>query len=355
MSNTGSDGLPSELTRQREFLADSVPSYARALSLLESELPAGLALRLGRCWAGHQFTSFYERPLLLLASLRFAALTDGARHPLYPGLVSPAHADAITPMALRAALEDERVWRALEQRKVQTNETSRSVAWLWVATLIARQDPRAVFSLFDIGASAGLNLVGDQLPPCWSHSDGRALIEPMPALSITTRAGFDRCPLDATRADDARWLRACVWPGQTERMQRLETALTAFARLAETGQQPRVHQASARDVPSRLLSNASRPIAYQTLVVDYLEPSEREAYTTGMQRWLAAHPGAACWVELELLHDDSPPDRSAAIRVHVSDRSGHPRDFLLARCHPHPQVLHVEGEQVRAFSRWIES
>lgn len=128
MSNTGSDGLPSELTRQREFLADSVPSYARALSLLESELPAGLALRLGRCWAGHQFTSFYERPLLLLASLRFAALTDGARHPLYPGLVSPAHADAITPMALRAALRTSAC--GTRSSSARSKPTRRVVRWL---------------------------------------------------------------------------------------------------------------------------------------------------------------------------------------------------------------------------------
>jgi hypothetical protein len=48
---------------------------------------------------------------------------------------------------------------------------------------------------------------------------------------VVARIGIDLDPVDVTDTDDARWLRACLWPDQPERAARLaaEMALAATA------------------------------------------------------------------------------------------------------------------------------
>jgi hypothetical protein len=48
---------------------------------------------------------------------------------------------------------------------------------------------------------------------------------------VVARVGVDLDPVDVTDADEARWLRACLWPDQPERAARLdaEMALAATA------------------------------------------------------------------------------------------------------------------------------
>ena len=48
---------------------------------------------------------------------------------------------------------------------------------------------------------------------------------------VVARIGVDRDPLDVTDAENARWLRACLWPDQPEQAARLdaEIALAATA------------------------------------------------------------------------------------------------------------------------------
>jgi len=49
----------------------------------------------------------------------------------------------------------------------------------------------------------------------------------MPA--VVARVGVDLDPVDVTDADDARWLRACLWPDQPERVARLEAEMALAA------------------------------------------------------------------------------------------------------------------------------
>jgi hypothetical protein len=46
---------------------------------------------------------------------------------------------------------------------------------------------------------------------------------------VVARVGVDLDPLDVTDPDDARWLRACLWPDQPERIARLEAELALAA------------------------------------------------------------------------------------------------------------------------------
>ncbi|HET6986658.1 MAG TPA: DUF2332 domain-containing protein [Kribbella sp.] len=46
---------------------------------------------------------------------------------------------------------------------------------------------------------------------------------------VVARVGVDLDPFDVTDVDDSRWLRACVWPDQPERMATLEAELALAA------------------------------------------------------------------------------------------------------------------------------
>jgi hypothetical protein len=159
-----------------------------------------------------------------------------------------------------------------------------------------------------------------------------------------SRLGLDAAPLDALREEDARWLRACVWPGETERAARLEAALEAFRVARIRPDAPVLVPVAARNVPARLdlLSAADTSalvLAYQSHVRDYLEPGERAEYEDGMRAWLATHPaGRALWIELEPIPGEAEPP--VAIVAHVRGPKGEVRDVELGRCGHHPRRVH---------------
>lgn len=346
MSGDPLHGLEKDLAEQREFMRTRAPVYATLLELMPGALDAGAQARLRNAWRERTFGPPYERPLLLLAALKYDALAEGAAHPLWDTLAADEPRAAGMP-GLSAALgaDRERVWQALETRYVQTNETSRAVVWLWPAHLLARVEPDCSVDLFDLGASAGLNLVADRLPSMWEEPDGAALgLEPLP--SIGRRTGFDLRPLDVRGDDDARWLEACVWTGQGERAARLAASIGAFRADPAT-----VERATAADMPGRLppgTQDGPRAIAYQSIFSGYLEADERRAYHDGMWQWLAGSaPGSALWTELEVrkqFKDGAPP---AAITAHFVDGAGARRSLVLALCEPHPRVIHADQSAVR--------
>lgn len=341
-------GLAADLETQRRYVAEQVPVYARMLELLPGVITGARRERLVTAWASREFDAFYERPLLLLAALRDEALLEGSSHPLWKAIAADEpSADDLTRSALEAALDRDRVWELLAQRYVQTNETSRAVAWLWPAALIARERPGREVALFDIGASAGLNLVADRLPPIWEDGQGRPLAV-SPLAPIASRRGFDARPLDALDPDTERWLRACVWPGQHERLTRLDQSAAALLELAATGGAPVIDELSAAEVPGELpRGNDEILLAYQTVVRDYLAADERLAYEAGMLGWLAeSEQGRAAWIQLELEGGVDVP-KPFAITARIGGASDDPIE--LARCDPHPRELIVDGGQVARF------
>ncbi len=133
------------------------------------------------------------------------------------------------------------------RRQVRTNETGRyAVLYPAIAEAAHRTGANAI-GLIDVGCSAGLNLNVDRVGI--TYSNGQSLGDPsspvqlsssivgdrpIPARAmpeVAARVGVDLDPVDVTDADDARWLRACLWPDQPERAARLkaEMALAAMA------------------------------------------------------------------------------------------------------------------------------
>jgi hypothetical protein len=356
MARAGVFRLDEEIAMQREAIRDRAPSYERALALLPSVLDGPAGRFVDAAWEARRFLAWYERPLLLLASLRFDALASGPDHPLHRALAGDdPDAAAVTAERLAAALDGsrERVFDCLAHRSVQTNETSRAVAWLWPAALAGASRGLRPIALADVGASAGLNLVADALPPMWTD-DGGAPLEVATAVRAAARLGLDAAPLDPLDRNDALWLRACIWPGETRREERLDLALAAFRAARVRPDAPVLVPIAASNVPARLdLLSAAQPdalvLAYQTVMRDYLEPAEREEYEAGMRDWLGTHPpGRALWVELEPLGDGHA--LAATLVVHVRAPSGAPTSLELARCGVHPTRVELRRGAAAALS-----
>jgi hypothetical protein len=326
--------------------------YARLIDLLAPLLAGEIAERLRAAWARRSFGPFYERPMLLLAALRDDALREGSAHPLWAAIGAPEpDLEAVSSEALVEALgpDREHLWESLATRYVQTNDISRAVAWTWPAAIAASVDADRPLELHDIGASAGLNLIADRAGVAWSRGDGGALAtSPLPA--VVGRTGYDLRPVDVSEEAQARWLRACVWPGQRIRLDHLEAGIAAFQAASGMTDEPRLELLDAADVPGRLPipgERGARAIVYATIVRDYLPDAVRERYRAGVRDWLgAAAPGAALWSELEITTEERPAGPPVDLVVHVRAERGI-ESLLLGRTEPHPRSVEVSGDAVK--------
>jgi hypothetical protein len=348
--------LVDDIARWRQVVPSRAPSYHRLLqevvSLLEDGTREGaeLAKRIDDAWAQRTFHIFYERPLLLIAALRLRALSAGATHPLWPALAAPEpDPRSITRSALLEALADDAVFVCLRSNFVQTNETSRALAWLWPAQLIGCDDGARPLVLVEVGASAGLNLTADRLPSPWTNQSG-ARVPSVRAPALPVRIGIDAYPLDVCSDRDANWLRACVWPGEHDRIARLEVAIAAFraapAQLerGDVTVAPNVLRAACATRHERTVV-----LAFQTIVRDYLEPDKRARYEREMRRWIADSAVASTvWVEIEL--ENAEPDKPLPIVAHVRDATG-VVDIVLGTTGYHPAVVVVDDAAVERFAR----
>lgn len=123
----------------------------------------------------------------------------------------------------------------------QTNEVGRS-AVLMGGLLVIAAETKMPLSLFELGASGGLNLILDsygyrlgtvdsgksssqlQLTPEW-----RGTSPPGAEVVIVRRRGVDLMPLDVSSPAGRERLRAYIWPDQAERLARTKTAIDIAA------------------------------------------------------------------------------------------------------------------------------
>lgn len=169
----------------------------------------------------------------------------------------------------------------------QTNEIGRSAALVGALRhLVAEAD--LPVRLHEIGASAGLNLLGDQFR--FTTTSGRAYgpadspvvlsgawtgaeLPDGPPLRVVERAGTDLAPLDACSEQGRLLLTSYVWPDQLARMERLRGALTMAKRLPVT-----VSAASAREAVDRLeLTDGSWTVVWHSVMWQYVGGEEQQA------------------------------------------------------------------------------
>ncbi len=145
----------------------------------------------------------------------------------------------------------------------QTNEVARS-AVLMAGLSVVAEATGLPLALYELGASAGLNLVLDRygyrlgalrlgradaavvLSPSWQGPP-----PPDAPVRVVRRRGVDQAPLDVTAPADAERLAAYIWPDQAERLARTVAAI----RLAGADPPP-IDRADAADwLEARLDTN----------------------------------------------------------------------------------------------------
>jgi hypothetical protein len=218
--------------------AGTSPLYERvAVALSES----GEALR-----AIETAPARRRHPAVILAALHDLVLAG--RAPALAAAYAAGDGDAAAGAAIEVLLRmTDSVVAIAGRRKARTAETGRGAVLYPAIAEAARRAGADAVGLIDVGCSAGLNLNVDRVGI--TYDNGQSLGDPsspvqlpasvvggrpVPARAIpevVARVGIDLDPVDVTDTDEARWLRACLWPDQPERAARLEAelALTATA------------------------------------------------------------------------------------------------------------------------------
>ena len=251
-----------------------------------------------------------RNPALILAALHDLALAG--RAPALAAAYDAADGDAAGQAAIDTLLRMiDSVVAITVRRQTRTNETGRcAVLYPAVAEAARRLGANAV-GLVDLGCSAGFNLNVDRVGI--TYSAGQSLGDrsspvqmscsivgerPIPTRAmpkVVARLGIDRDPVDVTDTDDARWLRACVWPDQPERLAMLEAEMA----LATTAP-PLLLQGDALEVMPDALARVpadALPVVTTTWALSHFPLESRLRFLHRLDE--AAAGRAVAWVSAE--------------------------------------------------------
>ena len=251
-----------------------------------------------------------RQPTLILAALHDVVLAG--RAPALAAAYAAADADAAAGAAIDTLQrETDSVVAIAVRRRTQTIETGRCAVLYPAIAAAARRVGATAVGLIDVGCSAGLNLIVDRVGI--TYSDGQSLGDPSSPVQLSSsvvgdrpipaqempevvaRVGVDLDPVDVTDADDARWLRACVWPDQPERLAQLDAAMALAATAA-----PRLLQGDAvemlPDAFARVPADAL-PVVTTTWTLSALPPERRLRFLRRLDE--AAAGRAVAWVSAE--------------------------------------------------------
>ncbi len=266
---------------------------------------------------------------------------------LYPPAKEKVTADELRGPVL-AALQDHRDWIAdFLTYAVQTNEVGRSSVLLPGFAYLAQYSDLPL-DLYEIGASAGLNLIWDRYHydfgegRVWGDPDGPVHFDvkwegpfpDMPAsFSVARRQAVDINPLDIHDAAEMDRVRSYIWPDQAARIARFEGAV-ALARDAGVS----VEQGDAGDWVAAHLTKPNPGhlrVLYHSIMWQY-PPEETRQYVIDTMRAAGAQatPDAPlAWMNLE------PLDATATmptLNLRLWDGQDHDGTLhQLAYCHPH--------------------
>jgi hypothetical protein len=196
--------------------------------------------------------------------------------------------------------------------------------------------------LFEVGASAGLNLLwdrfgyrlglarwGDSESPVQIESDWHGAPPPLAApVRVVSRMACDRRPLDIGDPVERRRLLAYIWPGQMDRFVRLEAALKMGLEVGL-----RVEAADAAEwTRARVAPEAgAATVVYHSIFWQYLPDATKTALKAAIDEKAAqANAGARfAWLRMEPSAQDL---SKIELRLTLWPKG---EDRLLARVHPH--------------------
>jgi hypothetical protein len=298
-----------------------------------------------------------RHPVVILAALHDLALAG--RAPALAAAYAAADGEAAAGAAIDTLLRmTDSVLALAVRRRTRTEETGRhAVLYPAIAEAAGRVGADAA-GLIDVGCSAGLNLNVDCAGI--TYSNGQLLGDPSSPVQLScsivgnrplptrampevvARVVVDRDPVDVTNADDARWLRACLWPDQPERIATLQAemalAATAPPLLLQGDAVELVPDAVAR-VPADAL-----PVVTTTWALSRFPVASRLRFLRRLEE--AAAGRAVAWVSAEGVGvaptiptlGDRPASGHSIIGLAVFDRSAR-RAEALGRCWSRGRLL----------------
>jgi hypothetical protein len=251
-----------------------------------------------------------RQPTVILAALHDLALAG--RAPALARAYAAADGDAAADAAIDTLVRmtDSAVAIAV-RRQLQAIQTQRCAVLYPAIVEAARRVGAHAVGLIDVGGSAGLNLQVDRVGI--TYDNGQSLGDPCSPVQLSAsirgnrpiptraipevvaRVDVDLEPVDVTDSDEARWLRACVWPDQPERAARLEAELAMVATappLLLQGDAVEVLSAAFARVPADAL-----PVVTTTWALSSFSLERRLHFLRRLDE--AATGRAVAWVSLE--------------------------------------------------------
>lgn len=329
------------------------PFTASVLRIVKAEIAAGGdATEIALSVEGDPVASGLA--LRMAGGLHYLALS-GREPELVPFYENGAALGMAEPERLAAAID-----RALRRREadmvsfvraaVQTNEATRSAALLGGFLQIA-QECAAPLALYEIGASAGLNLLWDSYfyrlgeERVWGDPASPVILESQwsgeaPALGqrvrVVSRAGCDTDPIDVRNEEAVLRASAYFWPDQPERLERFRRAC---AMTADAGVELAALGAGdwlATVLPERPHDAAA--VVFHSIMWQYMPPEEQERVRSLIEA-AGSQAGSSAplfWLRLEPDEDKSVFDLKL---TSWSAKGGKEQTRRLAWSHPHGKLV----------------
>jgi hypothetical protein len=321
------------------------PFTARVCSLcaerLSDQLPIAAAILN---WSGDPSPAADSLPLRVAGALHHLARNDAASalHAAYPP--NSATDDELWS-AIEAALnKHEDVFHTYLASAPQTNEVMRSAALLPGLLKIAALT-QLPLDLYEIGASAGLNLIPDRyryrFNDCtWGDPSSAVSIEPQwqgplppidAVLKIHARQGVDLNPIDLRNEDAQQRLLSYVWADQDARLQRLSAAISLWQLEPPTIARADAAQWLENSRITRAESGNAR-VLFHSITWSYFPEETQRRIATLMQEsgTHATADAPLAWLRYEL------GEGGAALRLMLWPTG---EDILLATGHPHAATI----------------
>lgn len=330
-------------------LAAKAPITARVVAavgaLLDGGEPGTLLERI-RAWPGAPLAD--ALPLRVAGGIHSLHLSgaEPALAPLYRG--EPADDAALVSTAIARHEAQLLPWL---DGPPQTNEAGRSANFMAAMLWLADRGLPPRFDCFEIGSSAGINLMMDRyaydlggvrvgpaapimsLAPRWSGEPPRAR-----AVELVSLKGCDVAPVDLAEPAQALRLKAYIWPEHTVRFERIEAAIAAARAKA-----PDLVRMTAADFVETELAkpqaDGTTRVLMHSIVWQYVPKDQQARVTAAMEAAgaLATPERALAWIAVEA---DRTVHRHA---LKVRYWPGGPEERQLAWSHPHGSDIEWVG------------